>query len=88
MDASLHKRAEQLATEFASQARTAEDLKGLMRLIWVAGRPRRPQLRSERLMSCRRAGNPPGLPRPTHGRARGIVATANRRRPCKETSGD
>jgi putative transposase len=33
MDASFHKRAEQLATEFASQARTAEDLNGLMRLM-------------------------------------------------------
>lgn len=33
MDASLEKRAEQLATEFASQARTAEDLNGLMRLM-------------------------------------------------------
>jgi hypothetical protein len=33
MDASLHKRAEQLATEFASQARTAEDLNGLRRLM-------------------------------------------------------
>ena len=33
MDASLHKRAEQLATEFATQARTAEDLNGLMRLM-------------------------------------------------------
>jgi transposase-like protein len=33
MDASLQKRAEQLATEFASQARTAEDLNGLMRLM-------------------------------------------------------
>ena len=33
MDASLHARAEQLATEFASQARTAEDLNGLMRLM-------------------------------------------------------
>ena len=33
MDASLHKRAEQLATEFASQSRTAEDLNGLMRLM-------------------------------------------------------
>jgi transposase-like protein len=33
MDASLHRRAEQLATEFASQARTAEDLNGLMRLM-------------------------------------------------------
>jgi len=33
MDASLHFRAEQLATEFASQARTAEDLNGLMRLM-------------------------------------------------------
>jgi len=33
MDASLHKRAEQLATGFASQARTAEDLNGVMRLM-------------------------------------------------------
>jgi transposase-like protein len=33
MDASLQKRAEQLANEFASQARTAEDLNGLMRLM-------------------------------------------------------
>src|SRR6266699_5860098 len=33
MDASLHARAEQLATEFANQARTAEDLNGLMRLM-------------------------------------------------------
>ena len=33
MDASLRSRAEQLATEFASQATTAEDLNGLMRLM-------------------------------------------------------
>ena len=33
MDASLQLRAEQLATEFASQARTAEDLNSLMRLM-------------------------------------------------------
>src|SRR3954453_1290471 len=33
MDASFHARAEQLASEFASQARTAEDLNGLMRLM-------------------------------------------------------
>src|SRR3954464_14117706 len=33
MDASLHKRAEQMATEFANQARTAEDLHGLTRLM-------------------------------------------------------
>lgn len=33
MDASIHSRAEQLATEFASQARTVEDLNGLMRLM-------------------------------------------------------
>jgi putative transposase len=33
MDASLRARAEQLAGEFASQARTAEDLNGLMRLM-------------------------------------------------------
>jgi putative transposase len=33
MDASLQARAEQLATEFATEARTAEDLNGLMRLM-------------------------------------------------------
>src|SRR6059058_2345336 len=33
MDASLQRRAEQLATEFASQASTAEDLNGLMRTM-------------------------------------------------------
>jgi transposase-like protein len=33
MDASLQARAEQLATEFATDARTAEDLNGLMRLM-------------------------------------------------------
>jgi len=33
MDASFRKRAEELATEFASQAQTAEDLNGLMRLM-------------------------------------------------------
>jgi putative transposase len=33
MDASLQARAEQLATEFAGEARTAEDLNGLMRLM-------------------------------------------------------
>ena len=33
MDASLRSRAEQLASEIAGQARTAEDLKGLMRLM-------------------------------------------------------
>jgi putative transposase len=33
MDASLQARAEQLAKEIASEARTAEDLNGLMRLM-------------------------------------------------------
>ena len=33
MDASLRARAEQLATEFAGQAQTAEDLNGFMRLM-------------------------------------------------------
>jgi len=33
MDASLRQRAEELATEFANQARTAEDISGLMRLM-------------------------------------------------------
>src|SRR5436190_452595 len=33
MDVSLRSRAEQLATEFASQAKTAEDLNGMIRLM-------------------------------------------------------
>ena len=33
MDVALQSKAEQLADEFASQARTAEDLNGLMRLM-------------------------------------------------------
>jgi putative transposase len=37
MDASLYKRAEQLASEFAGQARTAEDLNGLIRLMMKSG---------------------------------------------------
>jgi putative transposase len=37
MDASLYKRAEQLAKEFAGQARTAEDLNGLIRLMMKSG---------------------------------------------------
>jgi hypothetical protein len=38
MDASLRTRAEQLATEFAGQAQTAEDLNGFMRLIVLVQR--------------------------------------------------
>ena len=37
MDASLRSRAEQLAGEIASQAETADDLNGLMRLMMKAG---------------------------------------------------
>ena len=36
MDVSLRTRAEQLASEIASQAKTAEDLNGLMRLMMKA----------------------------------------------------
>ena len=37
MDASLQARAEQLATEFAGQATTAEELQGLLRLMMKSG---------------------------------------------------
>jgi len=37
MDVSLRTRAEQLASEIASQAKTAEDLNGLMRLMMKSG---------------------------------------------------
>jgi len=64
MDASLHKRAEQLATEFASQARTAEDLNGLMRLMMKSALER--MLNTEldvhlgRRSPAARAESPPG----------------------------
>jgi hypothetical protein len=37
MDGSLRERAEQLATEFAGQATTIEELNGLMRLMLKSG---------------------------------------------------
>src|SRR5260221_11827082 len=42
MDASFRLRAEQLATEFANQAKTAEDLNGLMRLMMKSALERMP----------------------------------------------
>jgi hypothetical protein len=39
MDASLRSKAEQLASEMAQEATTAEDLNGLMRLIIVLVQP-------------------------------------------------
>ena len=37
MDASLQSRAEQLAADFAGQARTVDDLNGLLRLMMKSG---------------------------------------------------
>jgi len=102
MDASLHKRAEQLATEFASQARTAEDLNGLMRLMMKSALER--MLNTEMDVHLGRRPSPQAAvaePMPeelppsgefspaieaSRGRARGTAAMANRRRRCKVIS--
>jgi transposase-like protein len=56
MDASLRSRAEQLASEMASQARTAEDLNGLMRLMMKSALER--MLNSEMDVHLGRKGLP------------------------------
>ena len=58
MDASLQSRAEQLASEFASQARTAEDLNGLMRLMMKSALER--MLNTEMDVHLGRRTLPPG----------------------------
>src|SRR6188508_1560945 len=66
MDASLHARAEQLATEFASQARTAEDLNGLMRLMMKSALER--MLNTELDVHLGRRSVPQaGAPEPSQG---------------------
>jgi transposase-like protein len=57
MDASLHARAEQLATEFASQAKTAEDLNGLLRLMMKSALER--MLNTELDVHLGRRSSPP-----------------------------
>jgi putative transposase len=56
MDASLQQRAERLASEFAGQARTAEDLNGLMRLMMKSALER--MLNSELDVHLGRKGSP------------------------------
>src|SRR3982750_1268888 len=56
MDASLQLRAEQLATEFASQAQTAEDLNGLMRTMMKSALER--MLNTEMDVHLGRRANP------------------------------
>ena len=58
MDASLQSRAEQLANEFASQAKTAEDLSGLMRLMMKSALER--MLNTEMDVHLGRRALPPG----------------------------
>src|SRR5262245_51437960 len=56
MDASLRQRAEQLASEIASQATTAEDLNGLMRLMMKCALER--MLNTEMDVHLGRKGSP------------------------------
>ena len=59
MDAITHARAEQLAKDFASQARTAEDLNGLLQLMMKTGLER--MLNTELDVHLGRRGLPAGL---------------------------
>ena len=59
MDASLRARAEQLATEFAGQAQTAEDLNGFMRLMMQSALER--MLNTEMDVHLGRRKAPPGV---------------------------
>lgn len=58
MDASLQARAEQLAAEFAGQAKTAEDLRGLVRLMMKSAMER--MLNTELDVHLGRKGSPAG----------------------------
>ena len=58
MDASLRARAEQLATEFAGQAQTAEDLNGFMRLMMQSALERMLNAEMDVHLGCRKA---PGI---------------------------
>lgn len=57
MEASLQSRAEQLAAEFAKEAKTAEDLQGLMRLMMKSALER--MLNTEMDVHLGRRGDPP-----------------------------
>ena len=82
MDDSLRTRAEQLASEIAGQARTAEDLNGLMRLMMKSALER--MLDSEMDVHLgRKAVSPGGEPRavPSNGAEPPLVSLAKRSKP-------
>ncbi len=82
MDDSLRTRAEQLASEIAGQARTAEDLNGLMRLMMKSALER--MLDSEMDVHLgRKAVSPGGEPRavPSNGAEPPLASLAKRSKP-------
>ena len=80
MDASLRVRAEQLATEFACQARTAEDLNGFMRLMMQSALERMLNTEMDVHLGRRKA---PGVGQTADetGAATPTVASSDRRSP-------
>src|SRR5438105_3563895 len=82
MDASLQLRAEQLATEFASQARTAEDLNSLMRLMMKSALERMLNTELDVHLGRRSLPQPAIAERPledTAPAAKGLKRSPNRR---------
>ena len=84
MDASLQSRAEQLASEFAGQATTAEDLNGLMRLMMKSALER--MLNSEMDVHLGRRPRPRSRRRAAPGRAP-AVGTRRRRLELGQANG-
>jgi len=62
MDASLQSQAEVLATEFANQATTAEELNGLMRLMMQSGLERMLNAEIDVYLGCRSSATSEGAP--------------------------
>ena len=102
MDASLRSKAEQLASEIASQAKTVEDLNGLMRLMMKSALERMLNTEMDVHLGRRTLTT---APMPTSGSRRGdrvgcvtpasyeetfarIVATVARRKRCKANLGE
>jgi len=88
MEASLRSRAEQLAGEIASQARTAEDLNGLMRLMMKSALER--MLNTEMDIHLGRKTlpvDPEGPPAETPASAEAPPPAATRKRPSNRRNG-
>ena len=94
MDAELRSKAEELASEIAGQAKTAEDLQGLMGLMMKSALERMLDTEMDVHLGRktlggdgpRQAGEEPTRScRPSPRNARRIVATAAPRRPSKAT---